>query len=254
MYDPDVCNTFHVSMHEAESFLAASCTNYLKMKDHEKKWRAQDVGMEIWDDCGFGSISPTEKPSTDPQDTPSSASQVTSNECLSERIQPWTSFFSYSASHWGYHYASAESSSDELDNAALELSTRPDILGHWSHHFRRSYCGYDNLRERPNALIVVAYFGQSSMARKLVSNDEYNSGCPLALTWAARMGHVDVVKVLIEHGTPIMGAVLDGRPAFSWATAGGFFEVIDTLLSHDEELVNEQDARGCCPLVLAARY
>ena len=65
------------------------------------------------------------------------------------------------------------------------------------------------------------------------------------------MGHSDAVKILIELGTPCKGTVLDGRSAFSWATAGGFLEIVDTLLEYDRGLINVRDDRGCCPLILA---
>lgn len=121
----------------------------------------------------------------------------------------------------------------------------------WSRQFRRSYWGSDKLPESLDALIVAAYFGQTTIIRKLASNNHFNPSWPLGLTWASRMGHSDVVKILIELGTPCMGTMLDGRSAFSWATAGGFFEIVDTLLGYDRDLINVRDDRGCCPLILA---
>lgn len=145
----------------------------------------------------------------------------------------------------------SESVDEELTNAVLKLSTGTNTLVNWSRQFRRSYWGSDKLPESLDALIVAAYFGQTTMIRKLASNKHFSPSWSAGLTWASRMGHSDVVKILMEHGTPCMGMMLDGRSAFSWATAGCFLEIVDTLLGCDRGLINIRDDRGCCPLVLA---
>lgn len=247
-HDPEVCDAFSISMQEAESSLAVSCIYYLKLGVFDRKKRAQEVSMAPWNQSGLGVLStlPTEKSPT--------LSDPVGREHLDETPEPWDLFFDYAACNWGRHYASAESSDEALNDAALELSNRPNIYDNWSHQFRLSHWGYDNLPECPNALIVAAYFGQTSMARKLVSNDGYQSSRPLALTWAARMGHIEVIKLLVELGTSPKAALLDGRAAFSWAVAGGFLDIVDMSLTNDEGLINVQDDNGCSPLVLATQY
>ena len=89
------------------------------------------------------------------------------------------------------------------------------------------------------------------MIRKLASNNDFNPSWPVGLTWASRMSHSEVVKILIELGTPYMGTMLDGRSGFSWATAGSFFDIVDTLLGYDRGLINVRDDCGCCPPILA---
>jgi len=234
-YNPEVCDAFSMTKQEAESSLAASCIYYLRLRHFDGKKRAQDVGLALWDECGLGVISTSLKHSSP------ALSDPVAREQSDEMLEPWALFFDYAACNWGRHYASAESSDKALDDAALELSTTPNIYDDWSHQFRLSHWGLDNLPERPNALIVAAYFGQTSMARKLVSNDVYQSSWPLALTWAARMGHIEVVKLLVELGTSPKGSLLDGRAAFSWATAGGFLDIVDMFLTSDDSQINVQD-------------
>jgi len=68
------------------------------------------------------------------------------------------------------------------------------------------------------------------------------------------MGHIEVIKLLVELGTSPKAALLDGRAAFSWAVAGGFLDIVDMSLTNDEGLINVQDDNGCSPLVLATQY
>ena len=254
-HNTDVQKAFSMSMQDAESTLAACCIYYLQAWEFNQKKRAGEHDVELWDDSGLGaiSISPTEKPTNNPSSTPESAGP-NPLEAYHTETGPSAPFLDYAASNWGCHYASADAAGESLTDAVLKLSTVPNLLRNWSERYKRLYWGYNDLPESLNALIVAAYFGQTFMARRLISNDEYQSSWSLALTWAARMGHASIVKLLIEYGTPCVGALLDGRTAFSWAAVGGFVEIVDTLLQYDQDLINEQDANGRCPLVLAAQY
>lgn len=252
-HNTDVQKAFSMSMQDAESTLAACCIYYLQAWDSNQKKRVGEHDVELWDNSGLGaiSISPTEKPTNSPSSSPESRGP-NPLEAFHTTTGPSAPFLDYAISNWGCHYASADAAGESLTDVALKLSTASDLLRNWSERYRRLYWGYNNLPESLNALIVAAYFGQTLMARELVSNDEYQSSWSLGLTWAARMGHASIVKLHIEYGT--VGALLDGRSALSWAAVGGFVEIVDTLLQYDWGLINGQDAHGCCPLLLAAQY
>lgn len=254
-HNTDIQKTFSMSMQDAESTLAACCIYYLQAWDSDQKKRDGEHDVELWDDSGLGaiSISPTEKPTNSPSSTPESP-DPDPLEAFRTKTGSSAPFLDYAISNWGCHYASADAAGGSLTDTALKLSTTSNLLRNWSTRYRRLYWGYNNLPGSLNALIVAAYFGKTLMVRKLVSNDEYQSSWSLALTWAARMGHASIVKLHIEYGTPCVGALLDGRPALSWAAVGGLVEIVDTLLRSDWDLINEQDAHGCCPLILAAQY
>lgn len=243
-HSSDLSEAFRMSMSEAEHTLAWCCISFLNLRDFAKKRSPRDEDREIWEDSGLGAISASI------EDTPDSSDPI-SHEFDREYQMHQSGFFDYAASNWGLHFASSESAGEELANAALKLSTRTNTLVNWSHQFRRSYWASDKLPESLDALIVAAYFGQTTMIRKLASNNHFNPSWPAGLTWASRKGHSDIVKILIELGTPCMGKIVDGRSAFSWATAGGFLEIVDTLLGYDSGLINVKDDRGCCPLILA---
>ncbi|CAD6581928.1 MAG: hypothetical protein ASARMPRED_000737 [Alectoria sarmentosa] len=244
-YSSDLNDAFRMSMNDAENTLAECCVGFLNLEDFAKKRSSRDEDREIWADSGLGAMYfPGEN-------TPKSPDSV-SYEYDRKYREPQTPFFEYAASNWGLHYASCEPAGERLTNTTLKLSTRTNTLVNWSHQFRRSYWGCDNLPESLDALIVAAYFGQTTMVTRLTSNNDFKSSWSAALTWASRMGHPDIVKILIELGTPCIGEMLDGRSAFSWATASGFLEIVDMLLGCDRDLINVKENSGCCPLILAA--
>lgn len=224
-HSSDLSDGFGMSMSGAENTLAGCCISFLNLGDFAKKRSSRDEDRETWEDSGLEAICILG------DNTPNSPDPFF-RHFDREYQKPQTPFFEYAASHWGLHYAAGESAGEELANAALKLSTGTNTLVNWSRQFRRSHWGSGKLPESLDALIVASYFGQTTMIRKLASNNHFNPSWPAGLTWASRMGHSDDVKILIEPGTPCIGTMLDGRLAFSWATAGagGFLEIVDTLL------------------------
>ena len=243
-YSSDLSEAFRMSINDAEKTLARCCISFLNLEEFAKKRSAWEEDTKIWEDSGLGAIS------ISAEDTPKSPNSIYS-EADREFHMAQIPFFEYAASNWGLHYASSEAADEELTNAALKLSTRTDTLEHWSHQFRMSYWGRDKLPQSLDALIVAAYFGQTIMIGKLTSDSSFDSSRSAGLTWASRMGYTKIVKMLIELGTPCMGEIVDGGSALSWATAGGFLEIVDILLGCDRGLINVRDGRGCCPLILA---
>lgn len=247
-HSSDVSDEFRMSMDEAENTLAGCCISLLKLEDFAEKRSSTDGDREVWEDSGLGAISVWG------ENTPTSPVTI-SRDFDRQCCKSQTPFFDYAASNWGLHYASSESVGEELTDAALILSTRTSTLANWSHQFRRSYSGCDKLPESPDALVVAAYFGHTIIVRKHTSDKNFNSSRSAALTWASRMGHPDIVRILIELGTPCMGEIVDRRSAFSWATVGGFLEIVEMLLGYDRALINVKDYdSGCCPLSLAVSH
>lgn len=124
-HDPEVCDAFSISMQEAESSLAVSCIYYLKLGDFDGKKRPQEVSMAPWEASG-SAVSST---------LPTTSSNPTARERFNEIPEPSTLFFDYAACNWGHHYASAESSDEALDDAALELFKEPKLYDNWSQQF-----------------------------------------------------------------------------------------------------------------------
>lgn len=243
-HNSDLCDVFGMSMDDAESTLAECCISFLSLEDFDKKRSDIDERVKIWEESGLGAI--CDSPELTPE-SPVSISHDSNHICH----EPGTQFFEYAASTWGFHYSSSETTCVGLTTAALTLSTRTNTLWNWSDQFRRSYQGCDKLPELLDPLIVAAYFGHTSVVEKLISNNDFGPSSSAALTQASRMGHLKIVRLLIDYGMPNLREAYDGASAFSWATAGGFLKIVDTLLACDKSLINVTDANGDCPLSLA---
>lgn len=244
-YSSDLRSAFHMTMIDAENTMAGCCINLLNFEDYDHD-AAHEGSRDLWEESGFGAISRSTE--SLPRSAKSNGRPVSHDDS-----QPKTPFYDYAASYWGFHYASSDSTDEELMSRALGLSTKGNTRAKWLHRYRRSYWGCHNLPEHLDAMTVAAYFGQVRVIAKLTSEGKLRSNWSRALTWAARMGHAEIVRLLLNLGVPFMGESVEGRPAFSWAVAGGFLDIAKMLLTCDEDLVNIQDADRCCPLTLAVQ-
>ena len=227
-------------MNQAEKTLAECCIDFLNLRNFAKARNSEDEDKEVWNESDLGDMSLDEAVVELPESTPNES-------------EPQVSFFEYAASIWGFHYASSEFDSVELMKAALKLSTGM-TLENWSRQFRMSYCGQDSLPEFLDDLVGAAYFGHTGVIRKLTSDPLKHEKVTTGLIWVSRMGHSDIVKILIELGTPWKNARLDGRSAFIWATAGGFCEIVNILLKYDRDLINIKDNGRHYALSLAVAH
>jgi len=73
---------------------------------------------------------------------------------------------------------------------------------------------------------------------------------PLVL--ASQLGHIEVVRYLLENKVKINAKVYQGWTALHEATKQGHTHVVDLLLSKDESIVNDVDSWGRTPLMIAA--
>lgn len=73
------------------------------------------------------------------------------------------------------------------------------------------------------------------------------------MSWAAEHGHLEIVKLLVEHGADVNGAVLNGGTALTAACEwGGHVEVVKYLISEGADLEPRAARDGFTPLVAAA--
>ncbi|KAI9660255.1 MAG: hypothetical protein M1831_003563 [Alyxoria varia] len=226
--DPD--SGFRISINNAESTLARSCINFLVLKDFGKKRSDADEMIENWQDSGLANIALFEETTPVSPEVSQDQGKIYHN-ALSQ-------FFEYAASNWAYHYSWSGDSTSKLSDAALKPSMNPSTLANWAHQFRKSYRRTNNLPKSLNPLIVSAYFGHTLDAKRLIADGEYDSSLSAANAWACRMGHLGVVNLLITQGGFNIREMHEGASAFSWASAGGFLEIVDTLLEHDKALIN----------------
>lgn len=73
-----------------------------------------------------------------------------------------------------------------------------------------------------------------------------------ALDRAVELGHVDVARVIIEHGAGVNSAATDGRTPLHCATLAGKAEMVSMLLAKGAGVDTMDGREGCTPLMTAA--
>ena len=232
-----------LSIKKAEQIVAECCVLFLKLYDFAEPRSSLERQIEVTEDSGFAALQLDDEPDSLTPVTPSF-------DQYHQKIK--VPFFEYAASKWGYHYAECkDQDTDNLDDDAHELLTQADVLENWSSAFRKAYQNDDNLPEDLDALLIAAYFGHTRLFNRLLDNPEYALSKERALSWAFRMGHLEIVKLSVSLGIPYVEDMLDGRSAFSWAVARQFSDIVTFLLAKDQNLVNIQACDGSSPLLLA---
>lgn len=166
-------------------------------------------------------------------------------------------FFEYSASYWITHLRGLGASAPQNLLESTTRISRPgtDCLSNWSDQYRLSSKDWVTLPKDLDPLIVAAFFGLVQLANLVLEMDSSElreKSRPVALSWACRMGHTDIVKSLLDHGTPVTGAWVEGGLPISWACVGGHLEIARLLLDDaNSSQVNVLDETGRSPLSLA---
>ena len=150
-----------------------------------------------------------------------------------------TPFLEYSSLYWGTHMRMEHS--DRAKTFALQL------LGQFDGHISakslwKSINGglpwYDNPGDKPfSALQCISYFGIAEVANTLIKMNrwdvnEADGAGTTPLIWAARYGHEEVVRFLlqIKHIQPDQPNANSGRTALSWAAGNGHEGVVRLFL------------------------
>jgi len=176
------------------------------------------------------------------------------------------SFFEYSAKHWAQHFSSADSSnmSAELQSSIAILSDATRFPG--SNWFRFYWLHAEFPLPCPqnfDSVVASSYCGHTKTLDYLSRND-----CPIGvdteiqgLYWAARMGHRDVVDLLLRREVNADVEVMDGQTALIAAVQFDRSDVVALLLQDEgfipglnEYRVNHATLGGRTPLSIAAGY
>ena len=232
------CEALSFFENKAQDVLAVCSINYLSIIDFRLDIGPQNDNLEILEMAGFEVM----------DDFPFESQQREAGTAPPGSCPP---FFEYAALNWSIHFTASGDDNYQSVDAALSLLTDSNVLTHWSRQFRRNSQRYPNMPESLDASIIVAYLGLSSILPRLRLNTDLDLDWKTALTWASRTGHLHIIDDLLKSGVPPQGEYVEGRKAFSWAVAGGYFDIVNLLLSYDVNLVNEQDTDECCPLIFA---
>jgi ankyrin repeat domain-containing protein 50 len=166
-------------------------------------------------------------------------------------------FFEYSAIYWTSHLcASGRSLPQDLLQSAVRISRwNTNSLFNWSDQYRLSSTDLVPLPKDLDPLIVSAFFSLIGLANDILHNhgsELRENSKPLALTWACRMGYLEVVEALLDQGTPVTSGWVEGGSPISWACIVGNLEIARVLLKKtDSSQLNQRDGNGRTPLSLA---
>ncbi|KAJ5935976.1 hypothetical protein N7454_005274 [Penicillium verhagenii] len=188
---------------------------------------------------------------------------------IQQRMQ-LNKMYSYAAQHWGSHAAKASALCPEV---ILFLNSKPKIEAAGQalmYLIRRVYTPSRNTEIK--RLHIAAFFGLKQAIEALLQNrieadtettasqnetsDDLeckdNVGGQTPLSWAAKNGHKEVVRLLLEKGAELESNDDSRRTPLLWAARNGHKEVVRLLLEKGAELESNDDSRRT-PLLWAAR-
>jgi ankyrin repeat protein len=166
--------------------------------------------------------------------------------------------YKYAACNWGHHARAAGSTVQNIDSfvrsevqldAAFQALTMTDL--------EHEYPEYSQMFPKAmTSLHLVAYFGlqapSSQLAKKEVL-DLPNSRGLTPMSIAASRGHIDTVRLLLEHGADLSATDDNGSTPLTWAAEKGHENIARLLLENGAD-VDAKDNYGQTPLCLAASY
>ena len=152
-------------------------------------------------------------------------------------------FLAYAYEYWGLHAKAAgtDKETSERVGAFLRNEAKVAVFVQALWYTESAEASRWEIRKGANALHVAAWFGLAGAIPMLVKMEELdvNSADPgleqTPLIYAARRGHADAVKVLLEQGADVnQGSAYGNTPLFE-ALDGKHFEVAELLL-HEKGL------------------
>lgn len=239
-FELDLRKLFGTTLNSAHLELATACVEFLGLADFEEK-KVLDEKVPAFLELP-GATEESESVSEDIEE-PTKAHTVP--------------LFEYSASHWATHLRGLEASIPHpLLESSIHISRRgTDCLSNWSEQYRLSSMDWVILPKDLDPLIVAAFFGLFRLVKEVLEmypSELQDKSKPLALSWACRMGHADVARLLLDHGTPVTGALVEGGWPISSACAGDHLEIVKLLVDEGgSSQVNLLDSTGRSPLSLA---
>ncbi|KAN0102066.1 Ankyrin repeat-containing domain protein [Hyaloscypha variabilis] len=268
-FKPYLQSLYGITLHAANLDLARACITFLGLDDfNEDMDKTQDEALSAFaelpayadDDDQLASASidvpamPSPSSSCSEDEKPAKAKMLSVKEKIEKHL-----FYAYSATYWTSHLRLVGSfTTQELLESSIHISDpNENCLMHWSDLYRSSSQEWVALPKPLDPLIISAFFGVVSLGSEVFKQLPYQeeSNKSLALCWACRMGHVDVVGMLLAHKTPLTEQQPDGRWPISWACSNGHLKIVEMLLKEDRESqINLPDSKNRSPLSLAVEF
>ncbi|KAG9506528.1 hypothetical protein J7337_000060 [Fusarium musae] len=163
---------------------------------------------------------------------------------------PVTELLLYAVKEWPQHYDLASAVCTTARDRVLDFLSKDEYLKLWFTLYKR-YTDFevDTYYELDSALKLACWFGLVDVAKKaLEQTKEVEDGAVAlrqALDLAAANGQDDLVAVLLEAGASY-------EFGLCWASEGGFYDTVKTLLGADADAINRLDRWDRTPFILAA--
>jgi ankyrin repeat protein len=248
--DNPLSSIYGIDPRKASLLLADACVSYLLLDDFEQDLFSRD------------------QPTT--EDSPTSLAAVsTDNESIEQLWDPFNLgednlfkdpavleaeacasignqyiLFDYAARHWTEHFLLASSISlAKLQKSVLQLSNTTSSNGlnwfrfYWFHAEIDLSCRRDFV-----PIVSASYFGHATSLKSLLQKDfsiEADAGT-LAIYWASRMGHHDVVDLLLHEGVSPDVKFVDGQSALIAAVQFNRIYVVKSLLKGEGYIPEEK--------------
>jgi ankyrin repeat protein len=241
--------TYGVNPRKASLLLAHACVSYLLLDDFKQDLFTKDQPSteaspispvatfhktesieQIWDPFTVGDDTFLNDPAIFEADA-----------CVS--IGKQYALFDYAARHWPEHFALASSTSPpELQQSVLLLSDASSPQGlnwfrfYWLHAETDLSCPQDFI-----PIVAASYFGHLTSLKLLLQGGspiEADAGTR-GIYWASRMGHSDVVDLLLREGVNPDARTLNGQTALIAAVQFNRLDVVNRLLE-DEGFISKE--------------
>jgi len=256
---------YGINSQRAELVLASSCISFLLLDDFVKDQLSVDQSSTSGDSPVSPVIERVDAQNKDGLHDPiglegdfilKDESVVEAEAC--ESVAKRYKLFEYSAVHWAEHFSSCNMIAPQnLREAVLCLSENGSTR--FSNWFR--YYWFHTGMDLPypqdfDPFIVASFFGHSTILLSLLygANSCGPKNTAYALYWASRMGHQDIVEILLRTNVEPDSRTVDRQSPLNVAAQFGHSEILKLLTEDERVNVNFKGKAGRTAISLAAAH
>ncbi|SCO09473.1 related to ankyrin [Fusarium fujikuroi] len=165
-------------------------------------------------------------------------------------------FYGYASQNWGHHALMASMDGEQVIIDFLEVSAEP--LASVQEIMAFNYGAWESMKAIATEVHTAAYFGLSNTVLALLEKGQLADSQGIygwtALSYAARYGHENVVKLLVARDdvNPNSTDRLYGETPLSWAAKNGHAGVVKFLLGNQGIIADCVHKNRQTPLSFAA--
>lgn len=244
-----LASTYSIDQPRANLLLAESCVSYLMLEDFDRDLFLRDqLGTEDSPTVRFTDSTETESINHSWSGYELGACgmfkdtvELETDTCVT--IGENYALFDYASRHWAAHFAStSQVCSPELQRSVIQLLDGNTCRGsNWLRYYWRH-----NEPDLPypldlDPIVTASYFGHSNILKSLLSDDGLATKTEVGIRgmyWASRMGHDDVVNLLLQEKVNPNTKYTDGETTLTIATRFNRTYVVQRLLE-DEGFIPE---------------